>query len=72
MAHEYVAGEIGGLASDVRDALHLLAERKHGGSVLGEVEVGPADAARLHLDEHLTEPRLRLVDVVAHDDCAVP
>src|SRR5688572_32054701 len=48
------------------------AQLEHPGAVLGEVQVRPADAARLDLDEDLTQPGHRLLDVVAHQHLARP
>ena len=70
MAHEDVAGEVGRHAPHVGYALHLLAQGEHVGAVFGEVQVGAADAARLHLHEHLPELGLGIGDVVAYDHLA--
>src|SRR3546814_19263496 len=52
---EVATGALGALATHRRHALHLLAEGHHLVAVLGEVLVGAADPASLHLHEHLTE-----------------
>ncbi len=67
VAHEDVPVELNRLHDAGRRLLH---ERGHLRAVLGEVEIGTADAARLDLDQHLAETRRRLGDVVTHDDLA--
>ena len=54
-----------------RHPLHLLAELEHLVPVLHEVQVGPADPARLHTHERLAEPGLGISDVVTDDDLAL-
>ncbi len=73
MAHENVAVEVEvGAAAEVGLTHHLVRQLQHRGAVLHEVEVGSADAARPHLDEHLAEAGSGLLDVVAHDHVARP
>jgi hypothetical protein len=67
VAHEHVLGEVGRRAAEVDGALHAGADLHHLRTELGEVEVGAADAAGGHLDEHLTLSGRRVRDVVADE-----
>src|SRR5581483_1263037 len=73
VAHEYVTVEVDivGIGAQRGHALHLPAELEHGRPVLGEMEVGAADPARLDFDQYLSERGLGVGHVVTDVELAL-
>jgi hypothetical protein len=69
VAHVHVALQVDVLARAARaEAIDLRRELQHVRAVLGEVQVGAANAARADPDEHLALPRLWLRHVLPHQN----